>query len=234
MEIKGLYKSYNSLIVFQDLDMRFQENSITCILGPSGCGKTTLLNIISGLTGDYSGRVLGFEDKSFSYIFEEPRLLEWKSVYENMDFALSSAYAKEERKDKIWHYLEMVGLLEFRDYYPRRLSGGMAQRVSAARAFAYPSDILLMDEPFKKLDFRTRVNLIESFLKIWELDRRTVVFVTHSIDEAVLLGNRVYVLSTRPAKVKRSLDIDYPQSQRSLGESRLAGLKKDILAEFEK
>lgn len=232
MEIKNIDKNFKKLIVFHDLSMKFEENSITCILGPSGCGKTTLLNIISGLTEYDSGQITGFGKKTFSYIFEEPRLLPWKTVFENIDFALSSVYSKNERKEKIEYYLEIVGLSNFKHFYPHKLSGGMAQRVSVARAFAYPSDVLLMDEPFKKLDFRTRVNLIESLLKIWALDRRTIIFVTHSIDEAVLIGNKIYVLSSHPVEVKKTFPIDIDQLARNLQDKDIAEIKKEILVEF--
>ena len=149
IKIKNLYKSYGDLIVCQNFNMTLEEMKITGILGPSGCGKTTLLNIIAGLEEYQSGSIQGLEGKTFSYIFQEDRLLPWSTVKENIKFVLESRYDDNEAERIANQYMDMVGLREYAHYYPRQLSGGMKQRVAIARAFAYPADILLMDEPLR-------------------------------------------------------------------------------------
>ncbi|MFY9593705.1 MAG: ATP-binding cassette domain-containing protein [Caldicoprobacterales bacterium] len=202
IKIKNLYKSYGDLIVCQNFNMTLEEMKITGILGPSGCGKTTLLNIIAGLEEYQSGSIQGLEGKTFSYIFQEDRLLPWSTVKENIIFVLESRYDDNEAERIANQYMDMVGLREYAHYYPRQLSGGMKQRVAIARAFAYPADILLMDEPFKGLDLELKTGLIESFLKLWNQDKRTVIFVTHDMDEALSFAHDIYILEGRPLRIK--------------------------------
>lgn len=202
IEIKNLYKSYGDLIVCQDFNIVFEDKKITGLLGPSGCGKTTLLNIIAGLEEYHSGSIQGLEGKTFSYIFQEDRLLPWSTVKENIRFVLESIYDDQEAEKIANQYIDMVGLKEYAEYYPRQLSGGMKQRVAIARAFAYPADILLMDEPFKGLDLELKTSLIQSFLKLWNKDKRTVIFVTHDLEEARSFAHHIYILEGRPLRIK--------------------------------
>lgn len=202
IEIKNLYKSYGDLIICQDFNITLEEKKITGILGPSGCGKTTLLNIIAGLEEYQRGSIKGLEGKTFSYIFQEDRLLPWSTVKENIRFVLDSIYDEEMAEKVANQYIDMVGLKEYANYYPRQLSGGMKQRVAIARAFAYPADILLMDEPFKGLDLELKTGLIQSFLKLWNQDKRTVIFVTHDMDEALSFAHYIYILEGRPLRIK--------------------------------
>lgn len=213
--LNGVNKSFADLKVIENLDMREEENRIVCILGPSGTGKTTLLNIISGVVPADSGQISGFEDCNISYLFQEHRLLPWKTVHDNIDFVLKGKLNREERKQTVDRYLDMVELTEFAAYYPAKLSGGMKQRVSIARAFAYPAEIMLMDEPFKGLDLQMKLSLIKSFVKLWSSDRRSVFFVTHDIQEAMLLGQSVYILTERPARIKGRVVNPLPVEQRN-------------------
>lgn len=155
--INNLTKKFNTLVVLENLTAVFEENSINCILGPSGCGKTTLLNIMCGLLDYDSGILTGLSDKKFSYIFQEDRLLPWCTVLENILFVLESHYSKEEALKIALIHIDMVGLKDYKDYYENELSGGMKRRVSIARAFSYPFDILIMDEPFKGLDLELKM-----------------------------------------------------------------------------
>lgn len=193
VQLKNLYKSYGSHKVLENLNMNFIKNKITVITGPSGCGKTTLLNIISGIEKYDSGQIL-LEDSNISYIFQEDRLIPHLTVYENIAFVLKSSMNKEEMSNTINKYLSMVKLLDYRDELPSKLSGGMKRRVAIARAFAYKSRLLLMDEPFKGLDNKLKMEIIEEFLRLYKEDKKTVILVTHDMEEAKLLGDVIYSL----------------------------------------
>lgn len=208
LSLQNICKSFNGKEIFKDFNIQFTEGIITCILGPSGCGKTTLLNLIGGILQPDSGQCSGFTDRKISYIFQEPRLLPWKTVRGNIEFVLPDELASTERKEKADELIRRVNLCEFADYYPGQLSGGMKQRVSIARAFASSSDIILMDEPLNGLDFSLKQNMLKWFSQIWQADRRTVIFVTHDIDEALAIGNEVYVFSQAPVKVVSHHGID--------------------------
>lgn len=205
IEVKDISKKYGSLEVLNNFNIKLEEKKISAILGPSGCGKTTLLNMISGLEKYDVGNITGIENKRFSYIFQEDRLLPWSTVEENIHFVLKRDYTDQEVIEITDKYLKMVGLEEYRHYYPKQLSGGMKQRVAIARAFAYPSDILLMDEPFKGLDMDLKTNLSGAFISLWKKDKRTVVFVTHDKDEAIKLADYVFILDGKPLVIKEKI-----------------------------
>lgn len=229
LEIKNLSKSFDKKLVFSDFNIDFPESTITCILGPSGCGKTTLLNTIANLVVPDRGQFIGFDTKVISYIFQDHRLLPWKTVAENIRFVLNSLYPEPEQNKIVNRFIKLVDLEGFEDYYPAQLSGGMRQRVSIARAFAYPSDLVLMDEPLKGLDIKLKLNLIKAFSRIWQTDKRTVIFVTHDVDEALLLGNEIIVLSQSPVKIKSQHKLDIPFSKRTLDQEYFKNLKIELL-----
>lgn len=202
LKIRNLTKSYNGNQIFRNFDFDIEKNRITCLLGKSGSGKTTLLNVLSSITDEYTVEYNDFKNLTYSYIFQEPRLLNWHTVFKNMLFVLDGKEAKsKEAHNKIMNYLKMVEMDKYKDYYPDQLSGGMAQRVSIARAFIKDFDVLLMDEPFKGLDPTQKEDIMDEFLNMWKDNRKTVLYVTHELDEALYLAYDIYVFGGKPAKI---------------------------------
>lgn len=216
ISLNNITKNYDNLTILKNFNLSFEENEITCLFGPSGIGKTTIANIVAKLELFDEGNILGIENAVYSYVFQEPRLLNWYSVYDNIDFVLKDIYDTVERKKIIEYYLDMVELTNFKNYKINALSGGMSQRVSLARAFAYPSNILIMDEPFKGLDIKLKQELIYSFEKLWEKSKRTVLFITHDVDEAAYLSNTIYILKNRPAEIIKKLKKENYQQQEAI------------------
>ena len=228
--------SFEGLRVFEDLEMVFPPKEVTAVLGPSGCGKTTLLNLISGVLEPDAGDVMLEQTEDgevenggrIGYLFQEPRLLPWKTVRRNVEIVLEGIYGKSRRGKTAEEFLDSVGLGDFLDYYPYQLSGGMRQRVAIARAFAFPADIMLLDEPFQALDLRLKIGLSTLFLRLWGRDPRTTVFVTHDIQEALILGDRIVVLSDRPAGPIGEFDNPVQAGSRDLSEERLGELERRL------
>lgn len=206
IELKNISKKYNDLQILKNFNMTLDKNRITCLFGPSGVGKTTIANIVANIVPIDEGLVTGIEKSLFSYVFQEPRLLNWYSIYDNIDFVLKDIYDKDTRKKVINNYIDMVELTDYKDYKISNLSGGMAQRVSLARAFAYPSNVLIMDEPFKGLDMKLKQEMISSFQKLWAESKRTVLFITHDVDEAVLLSDTIYIIKNRPVTIIEKIE----------------------------
>jgi NitT/TauT family transport system ATP-binding protein len=230
IKLKKIYKKFEDKIIFEDFSLDIEENKITCILGPSGIGKTTLLKLISGLSNVDYGIITGLTDKKCSFIFQEHRLIPWLNVYDNIDYVLKGVYPDQKIRDSIIrHHLMMVGLLADIKSYPDNLSGGMRQRLSIARAFAYPSDILLMDEPFNSLDTSLKFSVMESFKKLWYESDKTVIFITHDIDEAVLLSNTLHIFDENPARIIFSKTVAPDIMTRNIKDDNLLGIKNEIL-----
>lgn len=202
LRLENLTKSYNDNYIFKDFSMVIEKNRITCLLGKSGSGKTTLLNVLSSITDEFKVKYSDFEKLRYSYIFQEPRLLEWYTVYKNLQFVLDSInMSKQVIHEKVMDSLKMVEMEKYADYYPYQLSGGMAQRVSIARAFVKDFDVLLMDEPFKGLDPTQKEDITDRFLKMWRENRKTVIYVTHDLDEALYMAYDIHVLGEHPTKI---------------------------------
>jgi NitT/TauT family transport system ATP-binding protein len=203
------------LCAYENISLQVQPSEFVCLLGPSGCGKTTLLKTIAGLELPSEGELFvgsSREDLSpeISMVFQEQGLFPWMTVYNNLAFILENNPGVNNKHIQgiVNEFLDKVGLKKFSKYYPHQLSGGMKQRVSIARAFATRPEIMLMDEPFVFLDFQTRLNLHALLLTLWESYQKTVVFVTHDIEEAVLLADRVFVMTARPGKIKEVIDVE--------------------------
>ena len=204
--MKNINKYYNDLKVLEDISIDFEENKTTCILGPSGCGKTTLLNIIAEILSKDSGEIIGFQGEDISFVFQEDRLMEWENVKENIRFVLKGKMDKKQSETIIDKYLKLVNLEQYKYYHPKNLSGGMRQKINILRAFAYPSKLLIMDEPFKSLDINSKQIVIEFFKKLRILEGRTCILVTHDIEEALTLGDKIVILTEKPSRVKKIIE----------------------------
>jgi NitT/TauT family transport system ATP-binding protein len=211
------------------------DGEFVCVVGPSGCGKSTLLRIIAGLIRQTSGEVVihssGRGKPLYSLVFQEYAIFPWKTVLENVAFGLQMrGVPRAEREETARMWIARVGLAEFADAYPRQLSGGMRQRVGIARAFANDPEVLLMDEPMGALDAQTRLLLMDELLRLWEADRKTVVYITHDIEEAVLLGDRVVLMTARPGRPKAVYDVPFarPRGIRLMASPEFARLSYSI------
>ncbi|WP_068014401.1 ABC transporter ATP-binding protein [Rhodoplanes sp. Z2-YC6860] len=233
-----------TVVAFRQLSLDIKRDEILCIVGPSGCGKTTFLRCIAGLTELSTGTLTvdGKEVKGppdgVAMVFQHFGLLPWKTVYDNAAFGLAMAGASATTiKERVTHYLDLVGLAGFEKHYPYQLSGGMQQRVGLVRALAMNPSVLLMDEPFAALDAQTREILQEELLQLMERpeERKTMVFITHSIDEALLLGDRIAVMSARPGRIKEMLDVPFghPRDANALrGDPRFGEMRAHIWAQL--
>ena len=206
MQLKNIVKNYGDKKVLGGIDIQIEERKITAILGESGCGKSTLLNIIAGKIKDYSGEVI-FErehKKGISYVFQEDTLIPWKTVYNNLEFVLKGKVEKSELDKRIKKYLKIVNLEGSEKEFPNMLSGGMKRRVGIARAFAFPSNYMFMDEPFEFLDVKIKEEIVEDLIKLQESEKKTIILITHDIDTAITLGEKIVVLGGKPSVVRSS------------------------------
>jgi ABC-type nitrate/sulfonate/bicarbonate transport system ATPase subunit len=228
--------SFGATRVLDDINLGVSEGEFVCILGPSGCGKSTLLNIVGGFVRQSEGdvsidgeRVTGPDPRRI-FVFQERGVFPWLTVEENIGFGLFRM-TETEKRERIAHYIQMVGLRGFEKSYPRELSGGMKQRLEVARALAVDPDVLYLDEPFGALDSITRLQMRRELLRIWQAEKKTILFVTHDIEESVQLADRVVVLSARPGRVRRIVDIDIPHP-RDLSDPRYIALRDEIFGEI--
>jgi NitT/TauT family transport system ATP-binding protein len=221
IEVKDLKKTFplknEDFVALNGVNLDIADQEFVTVVGPSGCGKTTLLNVIAGLEKASGGQVL-VDGESVSgpspergVIFQQYALFPWLTVRENVEFGLKLAKkSKKETRETAQHFIDLVGLTQFADALPKMLSGGMKQRCALARAYAVNPKLLLMDEPFGALDALTRVNLQGQLLQTWQSEKRTVVFITHDVDEAVFLANRVVVMAAKPGRIKEIIEVELP------------------------
>ncbi|WP_312699322.1 ABC transporter ATP-binding protein [Sedimentibacter sp.] len=245
ISVNNITKTFNtdgrleSLTVLNNMNVDIQENEFVCIVGPSGCGKSTLLRLIAGLEapteGDvlYRGENLTKPRKEIGMVFQNYSLMPWLNVEDNIAMGLNfKRVSKTEKKKTVDEFLKIIGLENFRKSYPHELSGGMQQRVAIARTLANSPDVVLMDEPFGALDAYTRILLQKELLRIWEYDKKTIIFVTHSVDEAIYLADRIILMSGRNGGINREVSVDMPRI-RDRADSRYAKLTQELLEELE-
>ncbi|WP_300367154.1 ABC transporter ATP-binding protein [Brachyspira sp.] len=230
MKIKTLNLSKSFIVdnkkidVIKNINFESAENGITIILGKSGCGKTTFLRLLSGLEKADNGDVIIENNAKISMVFQEPRLMPWLNVFDNITFAMNK---NKKDENKIYELIDMIGLNRFDKAYPSQLSLGMMQRVSIARALANDGDIILMDEPFASLDYFTRETLQNEIINIYKLNKKSIIFVTHSIDEALILGEKIIIFEN--GIIKKEYDLSNIEYKRNILSDELINIKKDIL-----
>jgi NitT/TauT family transport system ATP-binding protein len=221
ISVRNLRKEFgegaNTLVALDDFSLDVADGEFVCVLGPSGCGKSTALRIMADLEKHTSGELVVHakqhgEAPVSAMVFQDHSLFPWLTVLENVTYGLEMrGVGKQRRVEAAEPFLKMVGLAKYRDYYPHQLSGGMKQRASLARAFVVNPDILLMDEPFAALDAQNKVILQEELLRIWEADRKTIVFITHDIEEALALSDRIVIMTATPGRIKEILPVTFPR-----------------------
>ncbi|KOF57685.1 MULTISPECIES: ABC transporter ATP-binding protein [Clostridium] len=242
IEIKGISKDFISkektTHTLESIDLSINDGEFVCILGPSGCGKSTLLNVIAGLEAPSSGKVYLDDDEitkpgpDRAFMFQDSALFPWLKVIDNVEFGMKvKNVPKEERREKALKYLKMVHLTKFQNSYIHELSGGMRQRVALARALTLDSKVLLMDEPFSALDSQTKSILQLQLQNIWWETKKTIVFVTHNVEEAVLLADRVVVMSANPGKIKKIFDIKLARPRKAQSVD-LAYVSNEVMKEL--
>lgn len=241
IEVNDVSKIFTSkdgdVVALKDLSFSIQDGEFLTVVGASGCGKTTLLNLIAGFIRPNAGQIMlqgrqitGINPQC-GMIFQQYALFPWKTVQENVEFGMKmKRMPKKNRRAKATEFIEMVGLKGFENAYPHALSGGMKQRVSIARALANDPEVMLLDEPFAALDAMTRQVLQEQLLKIYEESKKTIIFITHSIDEALLLSSRIIIMTARPGRIAQDIvnDLPYPRNASVQLSERYNQLKKEI------
>lgn len=239
--IDNLNKSFQidrtTIEILKDINLTIEPGEFISIIGPSGCGKSTLLRLVVGLEKEFSGSILLGDETikgpglNRGMVFQESRLYPWLTVEENVTFGVGEGHSKAETRQLVKEHLELVGLANFSQAYPHQLSGGMQQRASIARALINRPQVLLLDEPFGALDAITRIYMQQEIIRIWEAEKTTILLVTHDIDEAIFLGDKVVVMSQRPATVKATIPIDLPRP-RDRNSLDFLKLRKVIYSEF--
>jgi ABC-type nitrate/sulfonate/bicarbonate transport system ATPase subunit len=231
---EGYAQSGDAVLVLKDINIEFEEGEMVCILGPSGCGKSTMLRIIAGFDDPTYGCVL-YDEKPIAessansiFVFQHSGLFPWMTVAENVGLGLGFIKKASEKDERVKEYIEMVELEGFEAYYPHQLSGGMQRRVELARALAVNPEMLIMDEPFSGLDFLTHMKMREEVVNMHEFLKKTTLVVTHDIDDALIMGDRVVVLSGRPSTIKLMHKLDFPRPRDFERDPDLSRLRSEI------
>jgi len=234
VKVRNLTKKFGDLLVLDDVSFDVMEGEFLCIVGPTGCGKTTFLNSLTKLYDITSGSILvdgepmDLKKHNVAYIFQENSIMPWLSVEDNVAFGLKTKKVpKKEREKRVTEMLDIVGLTEYRKYYPNKISASMMQRVTIAQAFATKPELLLMDEPYGQLDLKLRYKLEDELVNLWKLTNTTIIFITHNVEEAVYLAQRILVLTNKPSKIKKIIDVDLPHP-RDISDPKFVALRNEV------
>jgi sulfonate transport system ATP-binding protein len=241
IEIQEVSKTFTlegkSIPALGHINISIRSGEFVSIVGKSGCGKSTLLRIISGLENASTGQVLIGDRRverasvMTGLVFQEPRLFPWLTVAQNIEFGIHGELSRDERRQAVSQHIDLVGLNGFAKAYPRQLSGGMQQRVSIARSLINKPGVLLLDEPFGALDALTRINMQNEVLRIWQSYDATMALVTHDVDEAIFLSDRIFVMSERPGTISKVIDVDIPRPRERSG-ARFMEIRREIFTMF--
>lgn len=234
VKVNHLTKKFGDLLVLDDMSFDVADGDLMCVVGPTGCGKTTFLNSLTKIYDITAGEILLNGEKvdpksqNIAYIFQGDSTMPWLTVEENVRFGLDiKKISEQKKKEQVEKYLDIVGLTKFRKYYPKQLSASMLQRVSIARAFATEPELLLMDEPYGQLDIELRFKLEDELVKLWQLTKTTVLFITHNIEEAVYLGNKIMILTNKPTTVKTTIINELPRP-RDIADPEFVRLRNEV------
>jgi sulfonate transport system ATP-binding protein len=234
IEVKDLTKSFGNLLVLDDISFNVAEGEFLSIVGPTGCGKTTFLNALSKLIPTTKGNIFidgepaDPKKHNISFVFQEPTCMPWRTVRQNVAYGMEvKRFPKDKMEERLRYILDLVGLSDTADLYPNQVSASMEQRMAVARAFAVDPDLLLMDEPYGQLDVKLRYYLEDELVRLWQTLKSTVIFVTHNIEEAVYVAERILVLSNKPTKIKAEVRVDLPRP-RSLIDPQFVELRKEV------
>jgi len=234
IEVKNLTKRFGDLLVLDSINFTVAEGEFLAIVGPTGCGKTTFLNCLSKLTPTTNGNIFiegevaDPRKHNISFVFQEPTCLPWRTVRENVAYGMEvKRFARNDVNKRVDYMLDLVGLMSTQNLYPNQVSASMVQRITVARAFAVDPDLLLMDEPYGQLDVKLRLYLEDELVRLWQTLGNTIIFVTHNIEEAVYLAERILVLSNKPTKIKAEVEVDLPRP-RNLIDPKFVEIRKQV------
>jgi ABC-type nitrate/sulfonate/bicarbonate transport system ATPase subunit len=234
IKVVNFTKSFGNLLVLDQLNFCIYEGEFLCVVGPTGCGKTTFCNVVSRLLPETSGMItmdgetVNPRKHNLSFVFQEPSCLPWRTVWDDVKIGLEiKGVPTVEIERKVRAIIELVGLTGFERFYPHQISAGMKQRVAIARAFVTEPDLLLMDEPFGQLDTNTRFQIEKKLIEVWEKTKRTVIFVTHNLEEAVYLAERILVMTQKPTRIKEEVKVDLPRP-RNYADPKFAQIRRYV------
>ena len=235
IQVRNLSKHFGDLVVLDQLNFDIYKGEFLCVVGPTGCGKTTFCNVVTNLLSPTVGQVtvdhapINYKTHNISFVFQAPSSLPWRTVYDNVKIGLEiKGYSAKEIKERVDDVLDLTGLTPVKDFFPSQISAGMKQRVAIARGFVTEPDLLLMDEPFGQLDTQTRFHIENSLIKLWERKKQTIIFVTHNLEEAVYLSERILVLTPKPAKIKEEVSVSHLPHPRNIQDPEFVRLRRQV------
>ena len=235
IQIRNLSKNFGELVVLEKLNFDIYDGEFLCVVGPTGCGKTTLCNVVARLLPPTEGMVtveeepIDYARHNIAFVFQEPSCLPWRTVWDNVKIGLEiKECPKKELHDRVVDILDITGLTPFKDFFPSQISAGMMQRVAIARAFVTEPDMLLMDEPFGQLDTSSRFHIENFLVNLWQHKKQTIIFVTHNLEEAVYLSERILVCTPKPTTIKAEVYADHLQHPRDITDPEFVRLRREI------